>query len=605
MTRNDMMTTTAKNRMRYAKATPALVAAALITALVAALIALALAPSTARAQAPQPPVTVEVSDSDITMDDVLTLTVVVHDQPNMYLPTLPAIDGLGLLGSSRRLTSAYQDGALSSRAEFRYTFRPLRTGDIEIGPISVRLEGRIHVTDPIPITVAPGTLPIPPAPVPQIGAPPPRVDSLAGQNFYSEAEVDNAAPYIGEQITHTFRFFSTDPARRPTYTAPDFAGFWKAGDLPEIDDERTEGGRRYSVTEINTVLFPALAGSAQIEAGSMMVYTGFFGSGRAEFPSEPVSVSVKPLPSGEPSGFGGAVGEYRIEARVDRDDVGMGEPVNLSVIVSGAGNFQHLPDPVWRDSPGWRAYEGDTDTLSEIDANGVVRGAKLYERVYIPEASGELTIPPVEFSYFDPKLEEYATASTKAIHVKVAPGAGGATGAASPDAVADPPAVEDIRHIKPISSAARSASPPLGGNPLYLSLWALPPLAVAAALGWRLARRRRDALADARRPALAGELALSRLSSADADDSAADVAALALRGYLEAALGPETRGMTPDQTAALALERGASSRTARNLLAALRELDATRFGPAADPRAESMPREVAEIVRELGAELAR
>ena len=593
-----MKVTASTNGRIWAK--PALTALALVVALAA----LALAPAVARAQTAQPPVSVEVSDLDITTSDVLTLTVVVHDQPNVHLPTLPAIDGLAPVGSSRRLTSVFQDGALTRRAEFRYTFRPIRTGDIEIGPISVRLEGVIHVTDPIQITVAQGALPVPRPPAPQGALP--RLDSLAGQNFYSEAEVDNPAPYIGEQITHAFRFYSTDPSRRPTYTAPDFAGFWNAGTLPETDGARTEAGRSYRVTEINTVLFPALAGRAQIEPGSMMVYTGFFGSGRAEFPSEMVAVSVKPLPRGEPPTFDGAVGEYEIEARVDRDAVGIGEPVNMSVIVSGAGNFQHLPDPVWRSAPGWREYEGDTDTRSGIDADGVVRGAKLYERVYIPEASGELTIPPVAFSYFDPKLEEYVTATSKAIHVNVAAGAGGATDAAGVDAPPEPPAAEDIRHIKPIPSATRSASAPLGANPLYLSLWALPALAVASALGWRLARRRREALADARRPAVAGERALALLSSADADDSAADVAALALRGYLEAALGAETRGMTPDGVASLALERGASRRTAGKLTAALRELDAARFGPAdADPRAESMPRQVAEIVRELGAELAR
>ena len=580
---------------------------AALAVVLALAVALALAlPAAVRAQAPDPPpVTVEVSSTDITTNDVLTLTVAIHDQPNVYLPTLPTIDGLWLVGRDRSLTSAYSEGSLKRRAAFRYTFRPLRAGDIEIGPISVKLQSVVHVTEPIRITVSQGPLPVPRPPSPQ-GGPLPRLDSLAGQDFFSEAEVDNDAPYIGERITHTFRFYSTDGRRNPTYTAPDFAGFWNAGNMPQSKSEKSESGRLYHVTEIDTVLFPALAGNAQIEPGSMMIYAGFFGSDKARFPSEAITVAVKPLPSGAPASFRGAVGEYTIEARVDKDSVQIGDPVNLSVLVSGAGNFQHLPDPVWQDAPGWRAYEGDENTRSEIDDAGVVRGAKLYERVYIPEASGELTIPPVEFSYFDPDLEEYVSASTNAIHVKVAPGAGG--GAADPaalDAAPEPAVAEDIRHIKPIPSGVRTASEPLGANPLYLWLWTLPALAVASAFGWRLVLNRRAALADARRPAIAGERALARLSNADADDSAADVAALALRGYLEAALGPETRGMTPDQTADLALERGASRQTARNLLAALRELDATRFGQADDPRVQAMPREIAEIVRRLGEEISQ
>ena len=572
----------------------------------AMLAAIMLAPAAVRAQTPdpQPPVTVEVSSTDITTNDILTLTVVIHDQPNVYLPSLPVIDGLGLVGSSRSFTSAYSEGSLKRRAEFRYTFRPIRAGDVEIGPISVRLRSATHVTEPIQITVAQGPLPVPLSPPSQGGGALPRLDALVGQNYFSKAEVDNDAPYIGEQITHTFSFYSTDATRRPTYAAPDFAGFWNAGELPETDGAQNESGRLYYVTEIDTILFPALAGRARIEPGSMTVFTGFFGSGRAEFPSETVSVFVKPLPPGEPPTFAGAVGEYQIQARVDRDDIELGDPVNMSVLVSGAGNFQQLPDPIWPDAPGWRAYDGASETRSEIDANGVVRGAKIYQRTFIPEASGELTIPPVEFSYFDPDLEEYVTASTNSIHVKVAPAEGGAAGAGAADSAIEPAVAEDIRHIKPIVSAARSASDPLGANPLYLWLWTLPALAAASAFGWRLVQRRRDAIADSRRPALAGERALSRLAGADSEDSAADVAALALRGYLEAALGARTRGMTPDETADLALARGASGRTANKLRAALRKLDETRFGPADDPSVQSMPREVAEIVRELGAELA-
>ena len=581
-----------------------------VAAALAAVIVLALAAppagSVVRAQAPDPqtPVEVQVSSANITTNDVLTLTVVVHDQPNVYLPVLPArIDGLAPVGSSRSFASAYSEGSLKRRAEFVYTFRPTRAGDVEIGPISVRLRQAIHVTEPIKISVAQGALPVPLPPTMPDGLP--RLDALVGQSYFSEAEVDNAAPYIGERVTHTFQFYSTDPTRRPTYAAPDFAGFWNAGELPQTDSARNESGRLYRVTRIDTVLFPALAGRAQIEPGSMTVFTGFFGSGREEFPSETVSISVKPLPPGEPPSFRGAVGKYQIQARADKDEAKIGEPVNLTALISGEGNFQNLPAPAWPDAPGWRVYEGDSDTQSELGPDGVVRGARIYERAFIPESSGELVIPPVEFSYFDPDLEEYVVVSTNAIYVEVAPGADGAAGAAIGDSEGEADAVEDIRHIKPISAAARSASEPLGANPLYLWAWTLPALAVAAAFGWRAVRNRREKAAAARRPAIAGELALSRLAGAGSEDSAADVAALALRGYLEAALGPETRGMTPDRTAALALERGASDRTARNLLSALRKLDETRFGPSDDPSVQAMPREVAEIVRELGSELSR
>ena len=200
-------------------------------ALAAAVIFIAaLAPDGVRAQTPNPdpPVTVEVSSTDITTNDILTLTVVIHDQPNVYLPQLPTIRGMMPVGSARSFTSAYSEGSLKRRAEFRYTFRPIRAGDVEIGPITVRLQNATHATEPIRIAVAQGPLPVPLSPSAPGGGALPRLDSLVGQNYFSEAEVDNDAPYIGEQVTHDM---GAQPADRPPRAAQGADGDlrWPAG----------------------------------------------------------------------------------------------------------------------------------------------------------------------------------------------------------------------------------------------------------------------------------------------------------------------------------------------------------------------------------------
>ncbi len=582
------------------KTTIALLPIVLLPIVLMAVTATALvAPRVSLAQSS--PVNVDVDSVDITTNDVLTVTVTVVEHSVSHLPEFPNIDGLTLVGSSRSFTRTYENGSFTTRAKFIYRFQPTRAGRIEIDPVTVRLDSGVYTSSPITITVT--RAPIPPMPMaPRARDTLPRLPDLLGQNYFAEAEVDDETPYIGEQITHTFKFYSTDSLSRPTYRAPDFAGFWNAGERPETTDSATNSGRRYLVTEIDTILFPAVAGDTEIEPGLMIVPAGMFGSIRAEFRSDPVKLAVRPLPPNEPATFGGAVGRYDIAAGVDVKTTEIGDPVKLTVVVSGHGNFSALPEPIWTDAPGWRAYDGEVSTRASV-SDGKLLGVKSYERVLIPEVAGVLETPSVEFSYFDPDLEEYVTVAADPISVFVEPGASGAASPLPTEGAADQSAITDIRHIKPAPGRLGARREALVSNPLYLTLWGLPLIAVGGLLGWRAAQRRRAAREAARGPARAREMALARLSSATSEDSIADVAALALHGYLSAALGRQTSGLPASEILSLVEDRGAAHETSAMLAQTLGILDEMRFAPPELERDASMARDVAEVVRRLGAEM--
>ena len=101
-----------------------------------------------------------------------------------------------------------------------------------------------------------------------------------------------------------------------------------------------------------------------------------------------------------------------------------------------------------------------------------------------------------------------------------------------------------------------------------------------------------------------GELALARLAAIEPGASLADVADLALHGYLSAALNSPTSGLTAGTIARRLSERGVSPDTTELLTQTLSRIDEMRFSPRAEEQSGEVGRDVAELVRRLDEELA-
>ena len=101
--------------------------------------------------------------------------------------------------------------------------------------------------------------------------------------MFVTAYVDDDTPYLGQQITYTFKFYrrsalfpSFGRYGQPRFSPPGFSGFWK---IQEPDqDEYTEiiGSNRYQVVELTTVLFPTVVGTLVIEPAGLTVPIDFF-----------------------------------------------------------------------------------------------------------------------------------------------------------------------------------------------------------------------------------------------------------------------------------------------------------------------------------------
>lgn len=295
-----------------------------------------------------------------------------------------------------------------------------------------------------------------------------------------EASVDNSTPYVGEQIIYTVKI-QNSTLSSPVPQSPDFEGFWLAGSLAVQTYEEPRCGIMMGVTVTERILFPLESGQFVIPPGTLDFSRNPVYQSRTEIISNEVVVDVRPLPDVAPKSFTGAVGgPFHLTASVGRTSVKVGDPISLSLVVEGAGNIDQLNAPLLEDSADWRVYPQQLQTETASD-NRLLVGKKYLNWLLVPNTSGTLNFPSIEFSYFDTRFLEYRTIATQPITVGVLPG--------DETSVSRLSSENDIRslengmlEIKPITSVWMSNRP---NTWLWVSLWVIPPAIVLGLLGVR------------------------------------------------------------------------------------------------------------------------
>ena len=529
----------------------------------------------------QSPITAKVNRTDITTDETVNLVVTVSSQSLAApRPELPPLDGFEIVGTGSTSQISMVGTKITSEARYRFQLRPTKTGKLTIPPITLTVNGQTYSTDPLTVTVTQGTAPPQPATPQQRNTTAP--DTLNGQDFFVEAEVDNAEPYVGQQVIYTFRFYqAVNLFDQPRYDAPNFTGFWSQQQPNQTQYTTQAAGRTYRVTELHTVLFPTIAGKTTIEPAVLTIPGDIFSSGEI-LSTKPIDLTVKDLPAGAPADFNGAVGHFSLDAAVDSTKATVNEPVTLKVTISGDGNLENLPDPVWDDIPGWRAFESKATTDSSF-ADGRFSGTRTYERLLVPTVAGTTTLPPVRYSYFDPDSGEYHTLTTPPIRITVAPAADeppvpAVTGGGKQDVTQ---LATDIRHIKAVPPQLATARPPVTRSTGYWLLWGLPLLALAGNGLWvRRQSQLRQNTALARR-LQARKRAKKALAAARAADDPYSAIGQAVTGYLSDKFNRPVGGLTQTALAELLAGAGLDGDAIKRVQTVLTACDMGRFSPAA------------------------
>ncbi|HEY6455416.1 MAG TPA: BatD family protein [Steroidobacteraceae bacterium] len=146
--------------------------------------------------------------------------------------------------------------------------------------------------------------------------------------------------------------------------------------------------------------------------------------------SDPLAVTVLPLPvMGRPADFSGAVGQFQVASEVAPASGPVGDPLTFKLTVTGKGNLSRVNSAGLHDSPQWRAYHTESKVTADDDTGR--QGFKTFTQPVVPRQAGQLSLPSLSFSYFDPEAGRYVTRETQPISVTVTPSAGSSPAAAT------------------------------------------------------------------------------------------------------------------------------------------------------------------------------
>ena len=119
----------------------------------------------------------------------------------------------------------------------------------------------------------------------------------------------------------------------------------------------------------------------------------------------PLVLHVKPLPEQNKPAGEIAVGRFKLNAKLDRNQALAGDALTLTAVVQGEGNIrtvQVAPPKL----PNVDVLQPEVKDLVEAP-NDLLTGTREYRWLIVPHDPGHLTIPPLTLASFDPRSQKY------------------------------------------------------------------------------------------------------------------------------------------------------------------------------------------------------
>jgi hypothetical protein len=286
------------------------------------------------------------------------------------------------------------------------------------------------------------------------------------KNMFVRVDVNKTSCFVGEPIVATYKLFTRLKSESNIIKNPSFNSF-SVVDMEQQNGQnyQTEkiNGREYNVYTIRkTQLYPLQAGTFTLEEAEVENVIHFIKEeyiknreqnffddfGQNPLPPEAledykivlknnmVNITVKPLPlTTMPSNFKGAVGNFGINASLEKTTFSTDETGKLKILLAGEGNLQLItaPEIKWPN----RIETFEPKFLENIEKNTVpVSGTKMIEYPFTTDSIGTFIVNTISFSFFDSKIGKYKTIYTKPITFTVTKGNGKKQAIASQNATA-------------------------------------------------------------------------------------------------------------------------------------------------------------------------
>jgi hypothetical protein len=404
-------------------------------------------------------------------------------------PSLPRFPDLEIRNPTETKHLSIGGGVRSQTVQLSYTVIPLAAKTFTIPPFAVMAGGARFMTPALKLTVKPKRALT-------------NLEQKIQRGYFAEILVAQTNVYVGQSFLvepHLY-FTSGDNIQMPSLATEGFT--FAALQIPGAR-RKTFGRHTMVYRTFPKVAVPIRAGTFDI--GPMqfpfhllkLIRGGIFQNySRTQVTAvaPAVKVMVKPLPTeNRPAEFGGAVGQFRMNVQVGPTNLVAGDPITLKVRISGAGPFENVSLPSFKDWDGFKVYPANSEV--QIANAATSQGMKSFEQVIVPQKADTPGVPEITFSFFDPYNHRYTTLRHPATPITVAP----AASASQPTIMLvqtnnpgdGPKIATELVHIKPHLGVLFPVA--AGAN---AAVWFLPTASFLLWIGMLVHRRNSDRLAN-------------------------------------------------------------------------------------------------------------
>ncbi|PYF68991.1 BatD family protein [Pedobacter nutrimenti] len=399
-------------------------------------------------------VTASVSKTEVAVGEAFEITFTVNGNAERFDP--PSFAGFQVISGPNQSSSMTSiNGNTTVSMSLSYDLVGTQEGEYTIGAGSIVVNGKVYKSNALKIKVVKGN----PAQsssqsrAAARGRTQTNVQTVTGnaadvaKNLFIKASVNKTNPYQGEQLTVSYKLYTNvNLVDNSLDKLPDFNGFWSQeikNTNPNVEwaIEKIKGVSYHVATLKQIILFPERSGNLVLDplamtflvrqaAPSMDIFDQFFGGSykdtKYKISSAPVNIHVRPLPeNGKPAGFQGAVGQFSVQASLDKTQLKANEALNYSLKISGTGNLKLLNAPTVNFPADVEKYDPKVEDQISESLTGV-SGSRAYKYLLIPRHEGSYTIEPFQFSYFNPVSGKYVSLPSRAFQIKVSKGDPGA-----------------------------------------------------------------------------------------------------------------------------------------------------------------------------------
>lgn len=460
--------------------------------------------------------TAEIDKTRSSLDEPFWLTVSIQGSLDGDV-VVPETKDFEINRSGESTNISIVNGSMTKERQYTYQVRALKEGQLTIPTLKAKVDNEDLQTQPIAVEVKGGV------------AQPSQDDVAANKKLvFVERELPKTTLYEGEAMVSKVRLLTRARLTGAT-PARDASPDWRLiGAEGQINSETMRDGARWSVIEMREALIPLKSGHLKAppfgisaswiqpsqkkrRPGSVfdMFNNGAFNMGEEvskKITSEPLDVTVKPLPSPQPAEFSDIVGAFTLNASVSKATLGPGETSTITVELKGQGALDRIRD-IKLNIPGVRVY-ADKPTLTEkLEAGAGLMSTRVMKFALVANAPGQIDLGVVKVASFNPFTEKYETLSAVLGKLSVTGTAAAGSGNTAPTQPASAQQTTDSKtgtnHNQPPNQESTPEAPKeilaskiVTGNADAARPWYLGPVALAieililaALAGFMLVRR--------------------------------------------------------------------------------------------------------------------